>query len=1143
MSAPGEQPPDDRPEEPSGAVPAEWEREVRALVEDFLERRQAGEALDGCDVILAHPHLAQHLEPRLEAAERLLELAGISDAVPGAKAAAPEVVPESCLPTVIGRYEIRQLIGQGASAVVYRAYDPKLHREVALKVIRLDQPGGPAFTERFERKARIAAGLRHPNIVPFHETGEADGRRYIDMELIAGESLHAQLRALEGRPLGARRAAELAQKIAAALAYAHGMGIVHRDVKPSNILIDGRGEPQLTDFDLACRTGVEQSLTVQGQILGTPAYMAPEQAEGRAHRVDGRTDVYGLGVVLYRMLTGRLPFEETHSIQKLLALIVGTEPPRPRSLNPQVPRDLETICLKALEKRPDDRFASAREFADELRRALDDEPLRIRRPTVWERVRRWSRQNWAVPRILILSAVVLGAVSVTLGGIAWDQHERRYREQVQAEAQLHEVQVRESLEAEKRAEMEAWALLTRARQRLAVPTAGRRREAQASLNQLAELWGQFGQGEAAARLEVEARSVWAETLSVPEVEVLASEKMPGVFYAYWKVALHPDGETAVIGTHRRPLRWVPGKRLERSQDLDPAKPRPAVTYSPDGQYLVFVPPEGGLRVWDGTVSRVMADLDPGGKAPYLAIGFDPGVKKLWACRADGEVRSWSLPDCAPAVRAKLNRPGTPPLTAAAFNTDATLLAVGRKDGQVFLYQADGKRLRQWPAADREVQALAWSPDSRLVAVGTASGGVQLWHRDGTPSFPLPPLSDGVSRIQFSPDGRWVLAGHGANGTRVYDVQSGEQVSVAGGTICGFARDGRHFATGSSSAVSLCQLLPPAVFELSGHRARIARLVWSRDNRHLASLDHAFEVRVWDVTRHGPVVAFREDPGTYAVANAAVALSDDATQVAYAAGGNGTSLLIREVSTGRELAKWPLPAGFERLACLGGRRFLLVREEDTEKPHVRRTVAYRFAVGEPPGPRTVLRPAVDGERSFFEHDLTPDGRYYIWSGPREPLQSHRVELYDVAAGRLLLAPLPRPLRPEAQSFEVRLSPDGRCFLISGENGGCQLYDRDRNAAAENLPAMPDAMSPDTGWLVFALDPGRQRLNPGISLKRRADGRTWIELSNRNLGDPSAVAFSGDGRYLAWGSVSGVITVADLDILQKEVGEFEKRLASN
>ncbi len=247
--------------------------------------------------------------------------------------------PAAASPARIGRFELRQRLGAGAFGVVHRAFDPHLRREVALKVPH-GALGRADVLERFLREARAAAGLRHPHIVPVFDAGQIDGQHYIASAFIQGRTLSA---VIAGKPLDCRRAARLARELAEALAYAHGRGIVHRDVKSSNVLVDGRDQAHLLDFGLAWRVEASAHLTRAGAIVGTPAYMAPEAAGGRQGAPHPAEDQYSLGVVLYEMLTGRTPFQGPPQI--VLFNVLHQDPPPPRHLNPDIPRDLEVVCL------------------------------------------------------------------------------------------------------------------------------------------------------------------------------------------------------------------------------------------------------------------------------------------------------------------------------------------------------------------------------------------------------------------------------------------------------------------------------------------------------------------------------------------------------------------------------------------------------------------------------------------------------------------------------------------------------------------------------------------------------------------------------------------------------------------------------
>src|SRR5215831_9657863 len=323
----------------------------------------------------------------------------------------PTTTPEELpLPQVPG-YEVESVLGRGGMGVVYRARHLRLGRLVALKMALAGSDAGPNERERFRREAAAVAALRHPNVVQVYDVGDADGRPYFTMELMEGGSL---ARKLAGAPQPPRQTAALLATLAGAVQAAHEAGVVHRDLKPGNVLLTADGTPKVADFGLARRLDADERLTLSGAVLGTPSYTAPEQARGDRGAVGPRTDVYALGAILYECLTGRPPFH-AGTAAATLRQVVADEPVAPRRLNPSVPRDLETVCLKCLHKEPRLRYASAAELADDLRRFERGEPIAARRVGVVGSLRKWARRRPAAAAMLAAVALVAAARAVGAG--------------------------------------------------------------------------------------------------------------------------------------------------------------------------------------------------------------------------------------------------------------------------------------------------------------------------------------------------------------------------------------------------------------------------------------------------------------------------------------------------------------------------------------------------------------------------------------------------------------------------------------------------------------------------------------------------------------------------------------------------------
>ena len=358
-----------------------------SALEEYLERLQAGERPDREELLSKHPNLTSAL--------RCLE---VLEALAPEDEPADELEPFSLssifseLPRDFAGFELEEEIGRGGMGVVYKARQKELDRTVAVKMILDSHLASEEHVRRFHEEARAAARVEHSNIVHIHEVGQWNDQHYFVMEYIDGVSLAQKV--AEGC-LEPEQAAVLVQRVARAVDHLHRQEIIHRDLKPSNILIDGGGEPHVTDFGLAKVFQQEGQSTATGVIVGTPSYMAPEQASGNSDLLGPRSDVYSLGAILFELLTGRPPFLEERPLDTIMKVLSG-EPPLPRSLNRNVPRGLELVCLKCLAKNPEDRYESAAELADELGRFLKGDALEARPPNPLLRLVRWGRREPAL---------------------------------------------------------------------------------------------------------------------------------------------------------------------------------------------------------------------------------------------------------------------------------------------------------------------------------------------------------------------------------------------------------------------------------------------------------------------------------------------------------------------------------------------------------------------------------------------------------------------------------------------------------------------------------------------------------------------------------------------------------------------------
>jgi tetratricopeptide (TPR) repeat protein/tRNA A-37 threonylcarbamoyl transferase component Bud32 len=414
----------------------QWLGELLLRWEELRDQGQSSPAAE--ELCADCPELVEPLKRRIRALERmdgLISPTAESQDASRSLAAAETGTGVKPAPPVLPGYEILDELGRGGMGIVYKARQVRLNRVVALKMVLAGAHARPEDLVRFQAEAEAVAQIQHPHIVQIFEVGQHAGLPFFALEYLEGPSLHDKL---EGAPLPAREAARLVETLGRAMQAAHERGIIHRDLKPANVLLDREGRPKVTDFGLAKRVEGGAGLTQTGAIMGTPSYMAPEQAARKSHRIGPAADVYALGAILYELLTGRPPFKAATPLETLYQ-VVYEEPVPPRRLQSKTPRDVETICLKCLHKEPGKRYASATALADDLKRFLNGEPIEARPVGAWERGVKWARRRPAVAALLALLLVVVvggffGMTGLWLGAAAKEREARSEKERADREA-------------------------------------------------------------------------------------------------------------------------------------------------------------------------------------------------------------------------------------------------------------------------------------------------------------------------------------------------------------------------------------------------------------------------------------------------------------------------------------------------------------------------------------------------------------------------------------------------------------------------------------------------------------------------------------------------------------------------------------
>src|SRR5580704_5783853 len=811
-----------------------------------------------------------------------------------------------------GDYEILEEIARGGMGVVYKARQVSLDRIVALKMILAGRLASETDVERFYTEAKAAANLQHPNIVAIHEVGQHNGQHYFSMDYVEGESL-AKL--VDAGPLPALKAAAYLKTIAEAIEFAHRQGTLHRDLKPSNILIDGFDQPRVTDFGLAKRIEASAQVTATRSLMGTPSYMPPEQAGANNGRIGPASDVYSLGAVLYELMTGRPPFLG-ESLVATLNQVLNAEPVSPQLLNPNVPRDLETVCLKCLQKEPLRRYATSQELADELGRFLCGEPIKARPIGKIARLWRWCKRKPLVASLaasaalLLIAVIVVTAVGYFVSSAALDRSQRTLyaaHMNLAEDAWLagNDGRLTDLLERHLpqpgQADLRGWDWDYLRGQSRILTTINCKRHPVVSL-----AWSPDGQTLAGGTFM--GIQIWDPQTG----NKICTLDQPARWLepAHW-LAWHPDGrrlaatgssepEIIVWNVEDRKKVWTLGGR---SQGYTGQIVR--IAWSRDGRRLAFASTDNRIEIWDVASAAKVLTLTAHPKEPMLLawspddkqlVSSGPAEMKVWDVATGREVRTLTTQAiaCSPDWSRFSDANNVFDLSTghSRFNLrTASLWQAWSPNGRWLATSASPSITKILDAENgneiltlvgRPNQALAWRPDSQRIATGWEEQ-ITIW--DTTPRNEERTLTSKhgeLYSLAWSPDGRCIAAGAGdfiyPNGfvgtVYVWNSESGAPIKM--------------FEWRADSEAHAAPVRPSSI-----------SVAWSPNGAHLASFDGTGTVKIWSTTNWQPVSGLAKlPPATGLADDGKLDWSFDGKWLAAASG--WSTLKVWESQTWREV---------------------------------------------------------------------------------------------------------------------------------------------------------------------------------------------------------------------------------------------------